>query len=605
VSALPPTGNNGPGRIVGPPIELDRADRIPHSIPIEQGLLGALLLAGAPFVERVREILPDPNAFFRAGHAELYGYILELHAAGTKICLATVEEDLHHRNRHEALRGIEFLAELIERGHAVTVAADAVYYAEIVREHARKRAILEGADEIRREVLSNGKTADQIADFVSRRLGPALVESADETGTNLRPWPEPLSQAAYHGVAGEIIRLIAPHTEADAAAILVQFLVGFGSVIGRDPHWRVESTRHSLNLYAVVVGNSSKARKGTSWDNVRWILGQCDHDWADNQVMHGLSSGEGLIWTVRDPIIRRVKAGDGFTDQEIDPGVSDKRAMFVETEFGRTLGVMARDGNNLSDVLRQGWDSGRLASSTKNSPAKSTGAHISVIGHITIEDLAKKLSRTDAANGFANRFLWVLARRSQYLPHGGRIHEVNFTDVVNSVRDAAVFGKTDFGDGVPLLRDAAANAVWESVYPMLSDPRPGLLGAVTCRAEAQVMRLAAIYAILDQSRRITVEHLSAGLEVWRYSEESASYVFGDSMGDPDAERLLEALRDAGPEGLTLTQIRRQVFCGRASAELYKDKLASLARTGLASVKPGPKDGKTQVWIATSAIEFLS
>lgn len=582
-----------------PDPDLESIDRIPHNIRVEQGLLGAMMLMPEcipPVLEAVREA----QSFFRAAHAELFTVIQEMHVSGQPISLITVEEEIKHRNRLDALGGFDFLVEIIERGRGVPVPSDAVYYAEIVREHARKRELIESADEIRRQVLTNGQTADQLADFVSKRLAPALAECAHEgPGPNLRPWPDPLSETALQGIAGEIVRLIAPHTEADPTAILIQFLVGFGNLIGRGPHWRVESTRHGVNLYACVTGNSSKARKGTSWDNVRWILDQCDHEWSRNQVLNGLSSGEGMIWAVRDPIVRRVKSGAGFENQETDPGVFDKRALWVESEFGSTLSTLSRDGNTLNGILRQGWDGITLSTATKNSPARASGAHVSVIGHITIEELVGKLTRTDAANGFANRFLWVVARRSKYLPHGGRIFEVNFTNIVNQVREAADFARVECSDGVPLLRDADANKLWESVYPMLSDARPGLLGAVTSRAEAQVMRLAAIYALLDQSKYITAEHLNAGLAVWSYCSQSAAYIFGDSMGDPDAEKLLLALQDAGDEGLTLTQIRRNVFSGKVGKDLYNDKLEMLARAGLAALKPGPRPHGKQTWIATT------
>ena len=45
-------------------------------------------------------------------------------------------------------------------------------------------------------------------------------------------WPQPLGEDAYHGVAGELLRLIEPGTEADSTAILLQLLAAFGNVCG-------------------------------------------------------------------------------------------------------------------------------------------------------------------------------------------------------------------------------------------------------------------------------------------------------------------------------------------------------------------------------------
>ncbi len=122
--------------------------------------------------------------------------------------------------------------------------------------------------------------------------------------------------------------------------------------------------------------------------------------------MSGMSSGEDLIWNVRDA-------------QEKDPGIADKRLFVVETEFSQALKSMSREGNCLSSVIRQSFDDGILRTLTKNNPAVATGAHVSIIAYITLEELRRLMSETDALNGFANRFLWCCVRRSKLLPEGG------------------------------------------------------------------------------------------------------------------------------------------------------------------------------------------
>src|SRR5262245_44850756 len=71
------------------------------------------------------------------------------------------------------------------------------------------------------------------------------------------PWPE-LHDKALHGLAGEIINTIKPQTEADPVAILLQFLVCFGNVIGRTAYYQVEDTKHHTNLFGCLVGASSR-----------------------------------------------------------------------------------------------------------------------------------------------------------------------------------------------------------------------------------------------------------------------------------------------------------------------------------------------------------
>src|SRR5205823_2555764 len=99
------------------------------------------------------------------------------------------------------------------------------------------------------------------------------------------------------------------------------------------------------------------------------------------------SSGEGLIWAVRDRIMKREKVKEkgevSYVEVEADPGVSDKRLLVYEPEFANVLKQTERQGNTLSAILRQAWDGLDLRTLTKNSPARSTGAHVSLIGHIT------------------------------------------------------------------------------------------------------------------------------------------------------------------------------------------------------------------------------
>ncbi len=585
-----------------------REPRVPYSLTTERALLGSMMLIPACIPEIVDSI--RGGDFFRGAHQELFELIRELFELGKPVDYVSVANELEHRNRFDAIGGLDFLTgvrEAVPEGsHALVPSA--VGYARDIRDHARKRALIDGANDIVNMVGANGRTADQLEEYAATRLNLGDL-SVEPEGPNLRPWPDPIGPAGLQGIAGDVVCLLAAHTEADPAAILIQFLVAFGNLVGRGPHWRVESTRHGVNLNVCIAGNTSKARKGTSWDNVRFILGAVDRDWADGQIMNGLSSGEGMIWAVRDPILKRVKVGMDYEEREVDPGVARKEALWIESEFGSTLSILSREGNTLNGVIRQAWDGSQLCTATKNSPARASFAHVSMIVHVTCEELISKMTRTDAANGFANRMLWVCARRSRFLPHGGRIGQVDLAGVVNATRAAADFAKLECSEGVPLLRDGPhghhdgpADRLWESVYPRLSSPRPGLLGAVTSRAEAQVMRLAAIYALLDRSKYIRVEHLEAGLEVWRYCEQSAGYIFGESMGDQPAERLLEALRDAGCEGLTLSQIRRQVFGGRMPAAGYNAKLAVLHRAGLASPQVGPKPHGKEVWVAVQERE---
>jgi len=253
---------------------------------------------------------------------------------------------------------------------------------------------------------------------------PAAGDSGEKAnGSDFAPsdnepgWPSPLGLAAFRGVAGDFIAALLPETEADTAGLLFQFLAMFGNIIGAGPHYRVESTRHPGRLDVLLVGTTARGRKGTSFDRVIDLFAQVDSDWARSRVVTGLASGEGIIHAVRDPRMEwDKKAGEMVV---ADEGIADKRLVAVASEFASLLKVMSRPGNTLSPLLRQAWDSGDLQNLNKNSPERATGAHLSLVGHITADELRRHLDETEYANGFANRLLFVAVKRAKLLPFGG------------------------------------------------------------------------------------------------------------------------------------------------------------------------------------------
>lgn len=450
--------------------------------------------------------------------------------------------------------------------------------------------------------MLRSREREEIVDYIQAQLaGSAKPAEAESIPTMTQSgWPEPLDNQAFHGLAGEIVCVIEPHTEADPAALLIQLLVGFGSLVGRGPYTAVEADRHGVNLFAALVGVSAKGRKGTSWGQIRRVLEGVDPEWSRGRVQSGLSSGEGLIWSVRDQIEKQQPRKEGGRVVEYqtvveDPGVTDKRLLALEPELASTLRVMGRDGSTLSPLIRQAWDTGDLRVLTKNSPAVSTGAHISIVGHVTRDELLRYLNSTEAANGFANRFLWVCCKRSKQLPEGGNIREVDFGPLVRRLSHFVETART----AGRLERDDQAREIWRKVYGDLSEGKPGLFGSVTGRAEAQVLRLSLIYALLDGASIIRSEHLLAALAVWEYAEASARYIFGDAVGNSVADQILKALRKE-IDGLARTEIR-DLFGRHCKGSEIDAALRVLSETGLAYNEHEQTSGRpVERWHATGA-----
>jgi hypothetical protein len=348
-------------------------------------------------------------------------------------------------------------------------------------------------------------------------------------------WPPPPDREAFHGLPGAIVQKIAPNTEADPVAILTQLLVCCGALIGRGAYFQVEATLHYPNQFLLLIGDSSRARKGSSLDHVTKLLTEVDPAFG-SMLTTGLSSGEGLVWKVRDP-------------NGQDPGAGDKRLLVIEPEFASVLKSTSREISTLSPTLRSAWDGRPLALLTRTAPARATGAHVSVIGHITATELRRHTTRLELANGFMNRFVLASVRRIRLLPEGGNPNPLKDTGLARYLQTILRHAKT--AGQVELT--PAARELWWHAYPQLTEPGEGLANAICARAEAHTIRLALIYTLLDGQRHINPEHLTAALALWDYAARSAAWTLGQATGDPLAEQLHAALT-RHPDGLTRTQL---------------------------------------------------
>jgi hypothetical protein len=142
-------------------------------------------------------------------------------------------------------------------------------------------------------------------------------------------------------------------------------------MIGPGAYFLADGARHHPNLFTVIAGRTAKARKGASWARVKNVLSDLDDLWLTTRVKSGVVSGGGIIEAFRDD--------------------DDKRLLLIEGEFGQVLQSMKREGNTVSVILRQAWDGSRIAVLRRKDPIDVEGAHISMVGHITLAELHLKL----------------------------------------------------------------------------------------------------------------------------------------------------------------------------------------------------------------------
>ncbi len=383
---------------------------------------------------------------------------------------------------------------------------------------------IKGAPNDACDVLQQPNGHPTLADAL-RRLESNEVAQKRQCRSPCRPT---LADEAFGGILGGFVQRLAPTTEADPAAILLQAYCAAGVVIGTGPRLRLGTEIHRLNENVLVVGRSADARKGTSLSPVLALFkGIASERW---ELVSGLSSGEGLIASVEHfqvPLLVR------------------------ESEFSSVLARGRRDGNTLSEVVRQCWDGPSLQIITKNNPIRTDRAFVSIVGHITMHALRTELTSKERNNGFANRFLFCYAERARLVPL-----PPDQTDILLHYAEA-LRGRIEKARAVESISlSEAATRCYEKMYLEIEGNRPdGLLASLTSRGPQHILRLAAIDTLLEStSSQIEPENLLRARTLWNYSFDSVRHVFGAAREEKIDDEILEELRNE-PDGMSRTEIR--------------------------------------------------
>lgn len=412
-------------------------------------------------------------------------------------------------------------------------------------------------------------------------MAEMITEPVPPLAAFLRPQ---LSQAALHGLPGEVAVALSEASGADPAAVLLTFLALLGNAAGPQPHAWFGGAEHPARLFVVLVGDAAIGRKGTASGVVEKLFAEADPEWADGRVLYGLQSAEAMI------------------DQVADESAPDCRLLIVETEFARLVETMARTGT-LSAQLRNAWDGRPLQRTRTRGTVRASRAHISMLAHITPEELLRQHRRLSQAGGLESRILYVytapLAEVSPFRPQAdtgelaGRLRAVleASREAVMSVTDPisryllTLRGIQPRAE-LPVAGDVADR--WgASVKSRLPGPDEALAG-LHSRAESQVIRLAAAYALADMAAEVRPEHVEAALAVQSYCARSAEIVFGVPVAqlpprvEPrTAAKIVRCLHDNYPKWVPRDEIGSGTLHGNVPAAEAGSALDDLVAKRLA------------------------
>jgi len=348
------------------------------------------------------------------------------------------------------------------------------------RAEARKRAeeTFRDAEPEGPDPFANNGEQTPKQDYTDDELKELTEKTNEYYKFDDQDFPQAMDSQAFYGIADEIIKIIEPEAESSLEAILSQFLVAFGNVIGRGPY-KFQSAPHHLNEFCVLAGATSFGRKGTAWYAIENLLGCLSQSWLAERIRDGFPSGESIIHAVRDPRTIKTKKG-----QEQDPGVTDKRLLILEEEFSQFLTTAARAGNTLSSMIRKAWDAKTyLHNEGKISPEKATGAHISLTGHITRNELLKVIQEIENQNGFSNRILWIATYRRKIIPEPKPINwKEDHCDIVQRLLE--IIETFESRDKTELRWSTEGSVAWAKFYRSSKDVGTGILGSIIARSVA-------------------------------------------------------------------------------------------------------------------------
>ena len=156
-----------------PPAEYGRTP--PQDVAAEQSVLGGMLLS-KDAVADVVEILRGHD-FYRPAHESIYEAVLDLYGRGEPADAVTVSAELQKRGELGRVGGAPYLHTLVS---SVPSAANAGFYADIVRERAILRRLVEAGTRIVQMGYGGDGDADDVVDRAQAEVYAVTERRASE-----------------------------------------------------------------------------------------------------------------------------------------------------------------------------------------------------------------------------------------------------------------------------------------------------------------------------------------------------------------------------------------------------------------------------------------
>jgi replicative DNA helicase len=137
----------------------------PHSREAERCVLGSMLRDNAVIGDVLGRLRADH--FYADAHRKIFDAVVALYNRGTPADVVTLAELLKERHQIEDVGGYGYIGGLWD---AAPTAANAEYYAQIVRDKSIVRNLIHAATEILREAYNQAMPADELLESAEKKL---------------------------------------------------------------------------------------------------------------------------------------------------------------------------------------------------------------------------------------------------------------------------------------------------------------------------------------------------------------------------------------------------------------------------------------------------
>ena len=403
--------------------------------------------------------------------------------------------------------------------------------------------------------------------------------------------PSSLRPEAFYGPVGEMCSLIAPNVPYDISAVLLQTLVACGSSLGPEPFLSEGAKRLHPNLFALIVGRTGGG-KGMSLAHVEHAMKSIAPTFWATRPITSASSGEGLLKTICDPVWGLDSKGEPVLR---DAGSEDKRVLLIEEEAG-SIFIRVAQQEVLGKFLTTAWDSGRLMNVVKDSKMECATPHVSIIGHITPDELTDRVTSSHITSGFINRWTMALIRPTAVDDSLVAPEDiVGLDDAILRIRD----GLNEFRDsGVHqfVLSDEADKLRRETSVWVRENEEPGAMAHLAVRFQSQTLKLTMVYAAVDGTHVISADHLRAARAVTAYSHRCARAFWGGVFLDDLTDDFMSLWRGIGYEAISLSDLSA-LFSRHLTASKREHMLRRLLRDGVIETSQVKGDGRPATFIS--------